>query len=136
MTAGSLNVSATTHTGGMTQGDALSAAATSRALWHTNSPRSPTQSPRWNEDALLPSAESDICEELEQEFLVEPLVLDRDGTTADPVKEDVAVVHQYGEAVRFRQTVVAISVPFTGNARTGTALIPRMKSNSVSSRGR
>ncbi|MFE0778854.1 hypothetical protein [Streptomyces sp. NPDC058861] len=70
---------------------------------------------RWNEDALLSSPESDICEELEQEFLVRPLVFDRDGITADPVKEDVTVVQQYGEAVRFRQTVVAISVPFTGN---------------------
>ncbi|MFF7117495.1 hypothetical protein ACFY91_35020 [Streptomyces albogriseolus] len=69
----------------------------------------------WNEDALLSSPETDICEALEQKFLVEPLVLDRDGITASPVKEGFANVRQFGEEVRLRQTVVSISVPFTGN---------------------
>ncbi|MGW3420368.1 hypothetical protein [Streptomyces phaeochromogenes] len=70
---------------------------------------------RWNEDALLSSPESDICEELEQELLVEPLVLDRERTTASPVKEGSAVIRQFGEETRIRQTVVSISVPFTGD---------------------
>ncbi|MFD0076091.1 hypothetical protein ACFVIY_27015 [Streptomyces sp. NPDC127166] len=69
----------------------------------------------WNEDALLSCPESDICEELEEKFLVEPLVLDRAGITAGPVKEAFASISQFGDEMRIRRTVVSISVPFTGD---------------------
>ncbi|MFI2208171.1 hypothetical protein [Streptomyces sp. NPDC020141] len=69
----------------------------------------------WNEDALLSSPEGDVCEQLGQRFLLEPLVLDRERITALPVKEDFAVVRQFGEESRIRQTLVSISVPFAGN---------------------
>lgn len=70
---------------------------------------------RWNEDTLLSWSEGDICERLEHQFLLEPLALDREGITANPVKEGSTVVRQFGEEARVRQTVVSISVPFTGD---------------------
>ncbi|MFE2520404.1 hypothetical protein ACFXG9_34820 [Streptomyces mirabilis] len=69
----------------------------------------------WDEDSLLTTPERDICERLEQKFLVDPLVLDRDGITADPVKEGFVTVRDFDEEVRIRQTVVTVSVPFTGD---------------------
>ncbi|MFD9303765.1 hypothetical protein ACFWCB_14145 [Streptomyces sp. NPDC060048] len=67
-----------------------------------------------NEDVLLSSPESDVCEELEERFRLEPLVLDRDGITAGSVKEGFATVRQFGEELRIRQTVVTILVRFKG----------------------
>ncbi|MFE4579698.1 hypothetical protein [Streptomyces chartreusis] len=69
----------------------------------------------WQEDSLLTTPEHDICEALEQRFLVDPLVLDREGTTADSVKEGYTTVREFDEDVRIPQTIVTISVPFTGD---------------------
>ncbi|NUK03237.1 hypothetical protein [Streptomyces lunaelactis] len=109
------NVSATRHNGLMSSGNTLFrrgdlAAALNHALQNI------TQAvARWDEDSLLSTPESDICGSLEQKFLMEPLVLDRDGIIADSVKEGVATVRHFNEEVQVRQTVVAISVPFTGD---------------------
>ncbi|MEV5843505.1 hypothetical protein AB0M32_16235 [Streptomyces sp. NPDC051985] len=70
---------------------------------------------RWDEDSLLTTPERDICEELERKFFIDPLILDRNGITADPVKEGYTVVREFDEDVRIRQTIVTISIPFTGD---------------------
>jgi hypothetical protein len=69
----------------------------------------------WNEDSLLSTPESDICEALNDQFLVEPVVLDRNGITADDVEDGSTNHHEFGDHVRVVQTMVTISVPFTGD---------------------
>lgn len=69
----------------------------------------------WNEDNLLSAPESDILEALNDQFLVEPVVLERNGITTDSVEDGSTNHHQFGEHVRVLQTIVTISVPFTGD---------------------
>ncbi|WP_199550256.1 hypothetical protein [Streptomyces sp. N35] len=70
---------------------------------------------RWNEDSLLSSPEGDVCERLEQEFLVEPVVLDRAGILLNSVEGGFTVLRQFGDDARVPQTVVSVSVPFAGD---------------------
>ncbi|MFB8347940.1 hypothetical protein [Streptomyces niveus] len=69
----------------------------------------------WNEDSLLSAPESDVCDELNDQFLVEPVVLDRGGLTTDSIEDVFIADHQFGEHVQVRQTLATFSVPFTGD---------------------
>ncbi|MFE6713971.1 hypothetical protein [Streptomyces sp. NPDC057695] len=69
----------------------------------------------WDEDSLLSSPESDVCDKLGEQFLVEPVVLDRSGITTDSVEDGFITAHQFGEPVKFPQTIVTVSVPFVGD---------------------
>ncbi|MFC6061462.1 hypothetical protein [Streptomyces ochraceiscleroticus] len=71
----------------------------------------------WDEDSLLSTPERDICGSLEQEFLIEPLALDRAGITMESVTQSVETVRDFDEMVDVDRTVVTVSVPFAGEPR-------------------
>jgi hypothetical protein len=83
----------------------------------------------WNEDKLLSASESDVYESLQAQFLVEPVVLDREGITADSIEDGFATVSQFDEQVTVRQTTVTISVPFTGDRSLLTLRTSSFKNN-------
>ncbi|MFJ2404914.1 hypothetical protein ACIOUE_26810 [Streptomyces xanthochromogenes] len=68
-----------------------------------------------NEDRLLTVPEQDLAEPLEQDFLVEIPVLDRDSIATDSVEDGFVSASQFGENVRIRQTSVTFVVPFSGD---------------------
>ncbi|MFE4752410.1 hypothetical protein ACFRIB_19380 [Streptomyces mirabilis] len=68
----------------------------------------------WNENSLLTVPEQDICDSLQEKYLIDPVVLDRDGVTIDSIEEEYITVRQFDEEVRIRQTAVTVSVPFSG----------------------
>ncbi|MEV8312146.1 hypothetical protein AB0P36_33800 [Streptomyces flavidovirens] len=69
---------------------------------------------RWNEDRLLSLPDTDVIDLLVKEFSIKAPVLDRGAITVDPVEEGYTTVSQFGETAQIRQTVVAFSVPYTG----------------------
>ncbi|MFJ6986538.1 MULTISPECIES: hypothetical protein [unclassified Streptomyces] len=71
----------------------------------------------WSEDSLLSLPEDDVCDRLRTDFLIEPLVLDRDGITAEQIEDGLVTTHQFGDTVRVRQTAVTFVVPYTGARR-------------------
>ncbi|WP_269855548.1 hypothetical protein [Streptomyces sp. RPT161] len=68
-----------------------------------------------NEDDLLSSPESDTCRQIEQQFRMEPIVLERGGMIIEPIEDGFATVDQFGRSVRMRQTALTVSVPYTGD---------------------
>ncbi|WP_053085082.1 hypothetical protein [Streptomyces leeuwenhoekii] len=67
-----------------------------------------------NENSLLTVPEQDICDSLQEKYLIDPVVLDRDGVTIDSIEDGYTTVRQFGEEARIRQTAVTVSVPFSG----------------------
>ncbi|MFE3598171.1 hypothetical protein [Streptomyces sp. NPDC059142] len=77
----------------------------------------------WNEDALLTRPLGDVVEAIKGKFLVEPVVLDREGVTAEPIEDGFMPTQQFGETVNIRATTVTLVVPCTGE-RTLLTLRP------------
>ncbi len=73
-----------------------------------------------NEDALLTRPEADLIEELFEDFHVKAPVLDRANIVAEPAAEGYTTITQFGEQVRIKETVVTVSVPFTGERNVFT----------------
>ncbi|MGX1886980.1 hypothetical protein [Streptomyces sp. NPDC055287] len=71
----------------------------------------------WNEDAILSLPLSDVVEALKEQFVVEPIVLDRDGITAEPIEDGFIPTRQFGETVSIRATTVTLVVPYTGDRK-------------------
>ncbi|MGW6941174.1 hypothetical protein ACWGF3_19545 [Streptomyces xanthophaeus] len=69
----------------------------------------------WNEDELLTLPQADVYEALRDRFIVEPIVLDRDGITAEPIEDSFMATRHFGEAVNVKVTTVTLVVPITGD---------------------
>ncbi|MET9041729.1 hypothetical protein ABZX34_02305 [Streptomyces sp. NPDC004362] len=68
----------------------------------------------WKEDDLLAHPEQDVIDSLIERFRVEAPVLDRESITQEPVAQGYTTVHEFGQPIEIKQTVVTLVVPFTG----------------------
>ncbi|MFC8765967.1 hypothetical protein ACFUAG_35395 [Streptomyces sp. NPDC057193] len=69
----------------------------------------------WSENDLLTLPQADIYEALTARFVIDPIVLDRNGITAEPIEDSFMATRHFGERVDVKVTTVTLVVPITGD---------------------
>ncbi|MET7531779.1 hypothetical protein [Streptomyces goshikiensis] len=69
----------------------------------------------WSENDLLALPQADVHEALRARFIIDPIVLDRDGITAEPIEDGLMPTRHFGETVNVTVTTVTLAVPITGD---------------------
>ncbi|GAA2629889.1 hypothetical protein GCM10010425_30730 [Streptomyces spororaveus] len=69
----------------------------------------------WSENELLTLPQADVYEALRARFIIDPIVLDRDGITAEPIEDGLMATRHFGETVNVKVTTVTLVVPITGD---------------------
>ncbi|MFJ1673164.1 hypothetical protein ACIOK4_43795 [Streptomyces bottropensis] len=69
----------------------------------------------WDPEKLLMTPESDIIEELTNDFRIVVPTLDREAVGIEPLKQGYGVVERLGDSFRVAQNSVTLLIPYTGH---------------------
>ncbi|WP_327749803.1 hypothetical protein [Streptomyces europaeiscabiei] len=69
----------------------------------------------WDPEKLLMTPESDIIEELTNDFRIVVPTLDREAVGIEPLKQGYGVVERLGDSFRVAQNTVTLLIPYTGH---------------------